>query len=170
MSEWQETRYRNAYSKKAISVFRNIFQQEVYDLVKCDKYMYDNPDVWLNILCGYLPSMFQEIRGGLQSFYCPNVVQDSLRAICNVFQAIFHAYCERQGFSNLILLHVFSGNLPVNLHLSLVFLKEDGDVFDDYDHQMMLHGLGLQNTTTCDSLVAFHKRFKHTLGGKHLLN
>ena len=50
------------------------------------------------------------------------------------------------------------------------FLKEDGDVFDDYDHQMMLHGLGLQNTTTCDSLVAFHKRFKHTLGGKHLLN
>ena len=50
------------------------------------------------------------------------------------------------------------------------FFKEDGDVFDDYDHQMMLHGLGLQNTTTCDSLVAFHKRFKHTLGGKHLLN
>ena len=50
------------------------------------------------------------------------------------------------------------------------FFKEDGDVFDDYDHQMMLHGLGVQNTTTCDSLVAFHKRFKHTLGGKHLLN
>lgn len=50
------------------------------------------------------------------------------------------------------------------------FFKEDGDVFDDYDHQMMLHGLGLQNATTCDSLVAFHKRFKHTLGGKHLLN
>ena len=50
------------------------------------------------------------------------------------------------------------------------FLKEEGDVFDDYDHQMMLHGLGVQNTTTCDSLVAFHKRFKHTLGGKHLLN
>ena len=54
--------------------------------------------------------------------------------------------------------------------LTAFFLKEDGDVFDDYDHQMMLHGLGLQNTTTCDSLVAFHKRFKHTLGGKHLLN
>lgn len=50
------------------------------------------------------------------------------------------------------------------------FFKEGGDVFDDYDHQMMLHGLGLQNTTTCDSLVAFHKRFKQTLGGKHLLN
>ena len=54
--------------------------------------------------------------------------------------------------------------------LTVFFLKEDGDVFDDYDHQMMLHGLGLRNTTTCDSLVAFHKRFKHTLGGKHLLN
>ena len=42
--------------------------------MQCDKYMYDNPDVWLDILCGYLPSMVQEIRGGWQSFYCPNVV------------------------------------------------------------------------------------------------
>ena len=91
------------------------------------------------------------------------------RISCYVF-FVFHAYCERRGFCNLVLLHVFSGNLSVTLHFSLpFFFKEDGDVFDDYDHQMMLHGLGLQNTTTCDSLVAFHKRFKQTLGGKHLL-
>ena len=65
MYEQQEERYRNDNSKKAISVFRNIFQQGVYDLVQCDKYMYDKLDVWLKILCGYLPSMVQEIRGGL---------------------------------------------------------------------------------------------------------
>ena len=91
------------------------------------------------------------------------------RISCYVF-FVFHAYCERRGFCNLVLLHVFLGDLSVTLHFSLFFFLLDGDVFDDYDYQMMLHGLGLQNTTTCDSLVAFHKRFKHTLGGKHLLN
>ena len=66
---------------------------------------------------------------------------------------------------------MYSQEISLLLYTShCFFFKEDGDVFDDYDHQMMLHGLGLQNSTTCDSLVAFRKRFKHTLGGKHLLN
>ena len=40
-------------------------------------------------------------------------------------------------------------------------------MFDDYDHQMMLHGLGLEDKTICDSLVAFHKDFKRLIGGAH---
>jgi len=46
--------------------------------------------------------------------------------------------------------------------------EEDGHWYDDYDYLMMLHGLGLQDRTSCASLVAFHKDFKQTLGGSIL--
>ena len=40
-------------------------------------------------------------------------------------------------------------------------------MFDDYDRQMMLHGLGLQDKATCDSLVKFQKDFKGLVGGRY---
>lgn len=40
-------------------------------------------------------------------------------------------------------------------------------MFDDYDRHMMLHGLGLENKATCDSLVAFQKDFKKLVGGRY---
>ena len=49
--------------------------------------------------------------------------------------------------------------------IACLLLQDDEDVFDDYDHQMMVHGLGLEDKTTCDSLVAFHKDFKNIFGG-----
>lgn len=52
--------------------------------------------------------------------------------------------------------------------LLFLLLQDDGEVFDDYDHHMMLHGLGLEDKTTCDSLVAFHKDFKNMFGGTNV--
>ena len=43
-------------------------------------------------------------------------------------------------------------------------LQEDEE-YDDYDVQMMLHGLGLDNYKACDLLVAFHREFKKSLDG-----
>ena len=51
------------------------------------------------------------------------------------------------------------------LYMALFELQEDGDMFDDYDHQMMLHGLGIEDNATCDSFVAFRKEFKKLKGG-----
>ena len=47
-----------------------------------------------------------------------------------------------------------------------LFIQEDGDKFDDYDHQMMLNGLGLEDKTICNCLVAFHKDMKSLMGGR----
>lgn len=40
-------------------------------------------------------------------------------------------------------------------------------MFDDYDLHMMLHGLGLEDKSICDSLVTFQKDFKRLVGGKN---
>lgn len=47
--------------------------------------------------------------------------------------------------------------------------QDDGDMFDDYDRHMMLHGLGLEDKATCDCLVTFQKDFKRVLGGRNYL-
>ncbi|XP_068698835.1 midasin-like [Montipora foliosa] len=46
--------------------------------------------------------------------------------------------------------------------------EEDGHAFDKYDHQMLLRGLGLHNSTLCSSLATLHTSFEETLGGSIL--
>ena len=42
-------------------------------------------------------------------------------------------------------------------------------MFDACDRHMMLHGLGLEDKSTCDFLVTFQKDFKKLVGGRNSL-
>ena len=63
----------------------------------------------------------------------------------------------------LFLLHLIS---LCKRNVLLFLLQDDGDMFDDYDRHMMLHDLGLEVKSICDSLVTFQKDFKRLVGGR----
>ncbi|KAK2570712.1 Midasin [Acropora cervicornis] len=46
--------------------------------------------------------------------------------------------------------------------------EEDDQSFDKYDHEMLLHGLGLHDSSLCSSVVNFHTDLKKTLRGSIL--
>ncbi|XP_074625737.1 midasin-like [Acropora palmata] len=46
--------------------------------------------------------------------------------------------------------------------------EEDDQSFDKYDHEMLLHGLGLHDSSLCSSVVNFHTDLRKTLRGSIL--
>lgn len=58
-------------------------------------------------------------------------------------------------------------NIRLSCYVSFL-LQEDDQSFDKYDHEMLLHGLGLHDSPLCFSIVNFHFDLKETLRGEYM--
>ena len=58
-------------------------------------------------------------------------------------------------------------NFRMSCYVSFL-LQEDDQSFDKHDHEMLLHGLGLHDSSLCSSVVNFHTDLKKTLRGEHM--